>query len=46
MWHRFPDFWLEWTDQSIFDIELSKEEINEDKRIIFELTAKWMPLEK
>jgi hypothetical protein len=28
-----------------FHIELSKEEINEDKRIIFELTARWISIE-
>ncbi len=28
-----------------FDIELSREEINEDKKIIFELTARWISIE-
>ncbi len=37
-------FLMEMDRSKYFVIELSKEEINEDKRIIFELTAKWVSM--
>jgi cell division protein FtsB len=39
-------FLVEIDRSKYFEIELSKEEINKDNRIIFELEAKWISLEK
>lgn len=38
------DFLIAMEKSSRFIVEISKEEINEDKRIIFELIAKWKPI--
>jgi len=39
------EFIVDMKSSKYFDIELSKEEIKEDKKIIFELTARWISLE-
>ena len=39
------EFIIEMDRSKRFNIELSREEINEDKKIIFELTARWISIE-